>query len=78
MKLNPSTHGDRVGLHMGITPRSCQGHLKGTTRPVKSAKMGENSEFLLQLSWFRMSMMIEIHLGPQHWGTPNISIYLFG
>ena len=41
---------------MGITPRSCQGHIK-----VKSAKRGQNISFLL---FFRMSMMVETHLGP--------------
>ena len=37
-----------VGLHMGITPRSIQGHLKVIFR-VKSAKKGEKSKFLLFL-----------------------------
>ena len=37
-----------VGLHMGITPRSSQGHLKVIFQ-VKSAKKGKNSKFLLFL-----------------------------
>ena len=46
MKPNPSKHGEiaGVGLHLGITPRSSQGHIK-----VKSAKKGEHSIFLLFL-----------------------------
>ena len=44
MKPNPSKHGEiaGVGLHLGITPRSSQGHLK-----VKSAKKGENTTFFI-------------------------------
>ena len=37
-----------VGLYMGITPRSSQGHLK-VIFMVKSAKKGENGKFLLFL-----------------------------
>ena len=41
MKPNPSTYGERAGvdLHMGITPRSSQGHPKVIFQ-VKSAKKG--------------------------------------
>ena len=46
MKANPSKHGEiaGVGLHSGITPKSSHGHLN-----VKSAKKGENINFLLFL-----------------------------
>ena len=57
MKPNPSKHGeiDGVELHLGITPRSSQGHLK-----VISAKKGKNSKFLLFLL-ILMSIMVETH-----------------
>ena len=35
-----------VGLHMGITLRSSQGHIKVIFQ-VKSAKKGENSKFFV-------------------------------
>ena len=50
-------------LHMGITPRSSQGHLKVIIK-VNSAKKGENSKFLLfLLQLYRMYLMVETHLG---------------
>ena len=50
IKHNPSTHGltAGLGLHMGITSRSSEGHLKVIFQ-VKSAKKGENGKFLLFL-----------------------------
>ena len=53
-----------VGLHMGVTPRSQQGHLKFTARSNQT-KMGENSSFLLQFcSLNEISVMVQIHLVP--------------
>ena len=65
MKPKPSTHGETgwgrasYGYYLKVKLRSSQGHIK-----VKSVKKGENSKFLLQLYLFRMSIMVETHLGP--------------
>ena len=56
-----------VGLPMSVTPRSSQG------------QKGKNSQFLLQLCWFRMSMMAKTHLCPNteaHQTHLNLSIRL--
>ena len=68
MKPNPSKYDETrwgrasPGYYPKVKSRSSQGYIK-----VKSAKKGENSKFLLcllQLYYFRMSIMVETHLGP--------------
>ena len=61
-----------VGLHMGITPRSCQGDIKVTGKS-NQLLIGENTLFLMvlfQFSSLEMSLVVEIHL------DPSMDIYL--